>query len=143
MAKRLRAAMARRQRLRNVQRAVGAKAVKVFVAGIQPAATYGAQVWGMDDSEVARLRKLAAAAMRPQGNCRSLRMTHLWHGLPTATAENAPLLQLARVVWNAVTHRDDAIARGASVANIRMVGNGECPVCAAGSGDAGEAERGQ
>ncbi len=118
-ARRLRAAMARRKRLRNVQRAVGAKAVKVFVAGIQPAATYGAQVWGMDDSEIMRLRKLAAAALRPQGNCRSLRMTHLWHGLPTATAENAPLLQLARATWNAVTHRDDAIARGASVADIR------------------------
>ncbi len=39
--------------------------------------------------------------------------------VPTAAAELAPLHQLARATWSAVTARDEAEARGASVADIR------------------------
>ncbi len=116
---RLKAAMARRKRLKQVQQAIGTRARKIFVAGVQPAATYGAQLWGLDDGEVSRLRRVAAAALRPQGRGRSLQATLLWHDLPTAAAELAPLLQLARATWDAVTTREAAQERGASIADIR------------------------
>ncbi len=119
--KRLKAALARKKRLKQVQRAVGSRAKKVFVAGIRPAATYGAQIWGLDDGEAARLRKLAAAALRPQARGRSLRLTMIWHGLPTAGAENAPLLQYARMIWSAAVRRRDADDRESSIADIRRM----------------------
>ncbi len=117
--KRLKAALARRKRLQQVQRAVGSKAKKVFVAGIRPAATHGAQIWGLDDAEIGKLRRLAAVALRPQARGRSLGITLLWHDLPTAAAEVAPLLQLARMIWGAVVKRQDAMARGSSLADLR------------------------
>ncbi len=119
--KRLKAALARKKRLKQVQRVVGSKARKVFVAGVRPAATYGAQIWGLDDGEVAKLRRLAAAALRPQARGRSLQLTMLWHGVPTAAAENAHLIQYARMIWNATIHRQDAIDRGSSIADIRKM----------------------
>ncbi len=118
-AKRLRAALARAKRLRQIQRTVGSRARKVFVAGIQPAATFGAHVWGVDNSELAKLRRLAAAALRPYGRCRSLGATLLWHGTPTAAAEHAPILQLARMTWAAVVQREAATQKGASIAELR------------------------
>ncbi len=120
-AKRLRAALARKKRLQQVQRVVGSKAKKVFVAGIRPAATYGSQIWGLDDGEVGRLRRLAAAALRPQARGRSLRLTLLWHDVPTAAAENAPLTHFARMVWAATIRRQDAEERGSSIADIRRM----------------------
>ncbi len=120
-AKRLKAALARKKRLRQVQRAVGSRARKIFVAGIRPAAAYGAEVWGLDDGEVAKLRRLAAASLRPQARGRSLLLTTLWHGVPTAAAENAPLLQFSRMIWHATTRRQDAADRGSSIADIRRM----------------------
>ncbi len=105
-AARHKAAMARKRRLRQVQKAIGARARKIFVAGVQPSATYGAQIWGMDDGEIERLRRIAAAALRPQGRGRSLHVTMMWHDLPTAAAELAPLHQLARTTWSAITSRE-------------------------------------
>ncbi len=116
---RLKAAMAKRKRLRQIQKAIGTRARKIFVAGVQPAATYGAQLWGLDDGEVTRLRQVAAAALRPQARGRSLQATLLWHDLPTAAAELAPLHQLAKATWDAMTAREAAQERGASVADIR------------------------
>ncbi len=119
-AARLRAALARRRRLQQVQRAVGQRAKKVFVTGLLPQATYGAAIWGMDEGEAIKLRRLAAASLRPHGRCRSLHTTLLWHGAPTAAAEIAPVLQMARMVWQAITRRSDAEARGASIADLRQ-----------------------
>ncbi len=119
-AARLRAAMARRRRLQQVQRAVGQRAKKIFVTGLQPQAAYGSAIWGMDEGEALKLRRLAAASLRPHGRCRSLHTTLLWHGAPTAAAEVAPLLQMARMVWQAVTRRSDAEARGATIADLRQ-----------------------
>ncbi len=104
-----------------MQRVVGSKAKKIFVAGIRPAATYGTQIWGLDDGEIAKLRRLAAAALRPQARGRSLQLTMLWHGVPTAAAENAPLIHFARMVWAATVRRQDAGDRGSSVADIRRM----------------------
>ncbi len=117
--RRLKAALARRKRLQQVQKVVGSRARKVFVAGVRPAATHGAQIWGLDDAEIGKLRRLAAAALRPQARGRSLGLTLLWHDLPTAAAEAAPLLQLSRMIWHAVVRRQDAISRGSSLADLR------------------------
>ncbi len=92
----------------------------IFVAGIQPAAAFGAEVWGMDDGEVRKLRRLAAAALRPTGRTRSLRTTLIWHGLFTAAAEHAPLIQLSRMVWEAVVRRERAENRGSSISHLRQ-----------------------
>ncbi len=123
---RLRAALARRRRIGHVRSAVGDKARKVFVAGVQPAAAYGTQIWGLDDGETRRLRRLAAAALRPGGRCRSLGMTLLWHDLPTATAEHAPIVQLSRAVWDAVVLRERAMSKGASISDIRQWWESAC-----------------
>ncbi len=119
-AARLKAAMARKRRLKHLQRAIGKRARKIFIAGVQPAAAYGGQVWGFDDGEVMKLRRLAAAALKPSGKCRSLQASLLWHDLPTADAEHAPILQLSRMVWRAVAEREDAISRGSSVSDLRQ-----------------------
>ncbi len=119
-AKRLRAALARKKRLLQLRRALGDRARKIFVAGVQPAASHGAQVWGLDDAEVRKLRRVAASTLRPGGRCRSLATTLLWHGLPTAAAEHAPLIQLARMTWEAVTCRERAEDRGASISCLRQ-----------------------
>ncbi len=120
-AKRMKAALARKGRLQRLQRVVGSKAKKVFVAGVRPAAAYGAHVWGLDDGEVRKMRRTAAAALRPQARGRSLTLTLLWHDVPTAGAELAPLLQLGRMTWNAIVKREDAMSRGTSISDLRKM----------------------
>ncbi len=90
---RLRQALARRARLKGLHKAVGSRAIKVFRSGVMPSAAYDAPVWGISDSEVTKLRRLAAVTMSPRARGRSLAMTHLWHGLPTADVEVAPVLK--------------------------------------------------
>ncbi len=118
---RLKAALRRRRRLEHLHNVVGRGAAKVFRTGIIPSAAYDAAVWGLDDAEARRLRRLAAAAMAPRGRGRSLRMVHMWYSHPTADAETAPVVQYARMVWRAVTNQEDARSRGASLADIRRM----------------------
>ncbi len=118
-AARLRAAMARRNRLRRLRATVGRKANKVFRVGMLPSAAYDSPIWGIDDLEALRLRRLAAAAMMPKARGRSLDMVHIWHGLPTADAEVAAVVQYARMVWAAIVDRRRAEERGASIKDIR------------------------
>ncbi len=120
-AARLKAALARRSRLGHLRRTLGTKVGRVFRTGILPAAAYDAPVWGVSDTEVTRLRRLAAVAMSPRARGRSLTMTHIWHGLPTAEVEVSPVLQYSKMVWLAVTRRDDATARQCSLADIRRM----------------------
>ncbi len=116
---RLRAALARRARLSTIRKAVGRRANKIFRTGLLPAATYGAAVWGVADAEVAKLRRLAATTMSPRAPGRSLAMVTLWHGVPTADAEHAPVLAYANMVWRAMTRRDEAAMRQSSLADLR------------------------
>ncbi len=120
-AERLKAALARRKRLGNLRAAIGHRAVRVFRSGAQPAATFDAAVWGLADTEVRAIRKLAATTMSPKGRGRSMAMTHLWHRMPTAAAEHAPVLQMARMVWKAVTTRADAERRGSAITDLRRI----------------------
>ncbi len=118
-AARLRAALARKTKLRRLHKVIGSRANKIFRAGILPAATYDAPIWGISDAEVTKLRRLAAVAMSPKAPGRSLTRTHLWHGLPTADAENAPVLHYSKMIWKAITRREEAERRSTTVADIR------------------------
>ncbi len=120
-AQRLRAALARRQRLAHLRRVLGSRTGHIFRTGVLPAASYDAAVWGVTDAEAARLRRLAAVAMSPKAKGRSLTATHLWHNLPTAEAELAPALMYAKMVWKAVTRRREAEMRRATLADIRSM----------------------
>ena len=107
LTKRMSKAVKRRGRLRRLRKEVGgSKAVKIFATGIQAAATFGAQVWGLTGAEVAGLRRLAGQAMAPKGRGRSLTLAHLLYDEPTAEAEVAPIIQYHRMVWKAVQRQN-------------------------------------
>jgi ribonuclease HI len=57
--------------------------------------------------------------MTPRAPGRSLAMTLLWHGVPTADVENAPAIMYSKMVWKAVTRRHEAELRGTTVADLR------------------------
>ncbi len=98
---------------------MGPRANRIFTAGVMPAAAHDAPIWGVSDAEVLKLRRLAAVAISPRAPGRSLTLTHLWHGLPTADVENAPAVQYTKMVWKAVTRREEAQMRGTSIADLR------------------------
>jgi hypothetical protein len=117
-ATRLKAALRRRGRLKNIRAAVGRQAGRIFRAGLLPAAAYDAPVWGIADKEVLALRRLAATTMSPRARGRSLALVHLWHGTPTVDSEHAPAIIYSKIIWRAITRRDDASMRGASLPDI-------------------------
>ncbi len=117
-AARLRAALARRGRLDNVRRTVGSGASKIFRTGLLPAASYDAAVWGLSDGEVLKLRRLAATTLSPRARGRSLRMLMLWYGVPTADSENAPAVMYSKMIWRAVTRREEAGMRQAALSDV-------------------------
>ncbi len=45
-------------------------------------------------------------------------MVTLWHNVPTADAEMAPVTQFSKMLWKAIVHREDACRRGSSLADI-------------------------
>ena len=75
----------------------------MFASGVQVAAMYGAQIWGLSSMEVTSLRKIAASAMTPKGKGKSLTLLQLAHNTPTAAAAIAPVTQYHRMIWKAVT----------------------------------------
>ncbi len=93
--------------------------MRIFTTGVAPAMCHGAQVWGLADTEVHRLRQVAAQALRPRSRCRSLTAAHLIGGMPTAMWETAVAVEYARAVWRASTQREYAADRGASLSDIR------------------------
>ncbi len=113
--------MASKARLRRLKATVGRKANNILRAGILPSAAYDSPIWGVDEEEALKLRRLAATAMTPKARGRSLDMVHIWHGMPTADAEVAPIVQYSRMVWAAIVGRERAALRGASAADIRRM----------------------
>ncbi len=98
---RWRMAVKKKRRLRALASVVGSKAGRVFTVGIGASATYHAAVQGISDTEMVKLRRLAAVAYPPRSRFRSLTATHLLHGMPTAAAEVAATMQFSRAVWDA------------------------------------------
>ncbi len=122
-AARLKAALARKARLRRIRAIVGRKAGRIFRSGVLPAAAYDAAIWGLTDAECIRIRRIAAVAMSPRAKGRSLSMVHVWHGLPTADAEHAPVITYAKMIWRAMTRREEASMRASSLADLNAMWN--------------------
>ncbi len=99
---RLRIAWQRKRRLRVIAEVIGARAKKVYTAGVGPGATFYAAVQGLSDKEALLVRRVAAAVLPPRSRFRSLRMVHLVNDMPTASAEVAATVQYTRSVWTAV-----------------------------------------
>ena len=118
---RWRAARRRGRRLRRITAALGSRAIRIFSAGVAPAASYGAAVWGMSEIECLRLRRLAGTALRPVSRGRSLNMLHLVHDMPTAASEVAVAVQYGRMVWNAVVARENAAMRRSDLGDISRI----------------------
>ena len=89
--------------MRTLGKAIGGKASRIYATGMGPAATYGAEVNGISDAELLRLRRLAGAAMRPKVQGRSLSMLLLLNRDPTWRANCAPFLQYSKEAWRAWT----------------------------------------
>ncbi len=117
---RLRSGLLRGKRLAAVARTVGRKALRIFTSGIGPGMNYGAEIWGVTDAEATRLRKVAAAAIRPNSKCRSLTIAHLVSGMPTAREEAKAALQYSKAIWRAATRREYAAARGVGLSDLRQ-----------------------
>ena len=98
----------RKWKLKVLRKAAAAFACRIFVAGPLPAATFGAEVWGLNEGSVKSLRQTAGAACKPGGRIRSLTAALLLEGGPTAPIEVAPLVQLSRMVWKGCTVREEA-----------------------------------
>ncbi len=108
----------RERRLRKLSAALGFKATRIYRIGAEKAGTYGAEIWGLTDVEIKKLRRLAAATVRPRGRGRSLTLALLLAGAPTAAAETLAVLQYHRVVWKGVTQREQSRLRGTPLGTI-------------------------
>ena len=102
-AARVRLSAARSRRLARVARGCrrGASALKLYITGIRPAATYGAAVCGVAPGQLLRQRRSASVAMRPAARGRSLTATSILHGDPSGRAGVAAIERWAAEVWAA------------------------------------------
>ncbi len=112
------AAVRRRARLRRLAAVIGRRATKIYTAGIAPAGLYDSAIWGMDDGELLKSRRMAAETLRPKGRGRSLTALMLLNAMPTAKLEVAPAVQYGRMVWRAVAARDAARRRRTALPDI-------------------------
>ena len=84
------------------------RAVKFFVAGGRPAATYGAEVSGVAPGALRNLRQLAAHTFRPKARGHSLTTVILLHGGPAGRASYAAAARWALEAWRATAHDTEA-----------------------------------
>ena len=80
------------------------RVMNLYRQGVQSAATYGAEVNGVDSKAVLRLRRWAASAVRPVAARRSLAAISLAIGDRAGEAATAALRRLAKEVWCAMAH---------------------------------------
>ena len=112
---RLKAANRRKGRLHVLRLVLGGKRASLIAsAGVLSAAIYGAPVNGFSDSELQNLRRLAATAMTPTAQGRSLTALMLVRGDPTWSAAVAPIAQWVRAAW-AAEHDPVCVGRGIDV----------------------------
>ena len=90
------AAIARRNRLRKINAGLANGSTKVFIAGVQAAATYGAEVLGIAKGELDQLQKTALSAMTPSTRGRSKTALFVARGDPTWRPATAPILRWAQ-----------------------------------------------
>ncbi len=109
----------RAPRLKALHGIIKRRALTIFTVGVAPKMAYGAEVRGLTDDDIIRIRRTAAAAMSPHARNASLSMKTLLHDIPSARVELAPALQYARMCWWAKTRPTDARRRGAALTDIR------------------------
>ena len=80
-------------------RRLGKGSIIIFTTGLQAAATFGAEVVGVNNMELKHLRDIAAQAMQPatRGRCRAA--LFVMKGDPTWRPSIAPLIRWAQEVW--------------------------------------------
>ncbi len=98
---RLRTWTGRRGNLRRLRAVLGDKAVTVFATGTLAAMVYAAEVHGLSDQELLKVRRICGAAMRPKARGRSLLTSLALNRDPTWRAGVAPFLHYTRAVWRA------------------------------------------
>ena len=106
---RAKAATARRPRLTRLKAGRPAGAAKIFIAGVLPAATYGAEVMGVSTSELKQLQRTALSSMQPSTRGRSKSAPFTAKGDPTWRPATAPVLRWAREVWSAALPATTAV----------------------------------
>ena len=90
----------RARRFRRFRAAAGPRAACLAASGIVPAAGHAADIFGLDDVELLRTRRLAASVLTPSAGGRSLTRLLLVRGDATLRSAVAPLLRWAREVWD-------------------------------------------
>jgi len=106
---RLTAALARKGRLRRLAMGTTVGAVKIFTAGVQPAAAYGSDVLGVSNTELGKLQSVALASMRPATRGRSRAALFAVKGDPTWSPATAPVQRWAAELWWTQFPRNKAV----------------------------------
>jgi len=99
---------ARRGKVDRLAKGMKTGAVKIFIAGVVPEATYGVEVHGLANGELEGLRATAKLAMTPSGRARSASALFVARGDPTWRPAQAPVLRWAQEVWWTVAPRGAA-----------------------------------
>jgi len=105
---RIKIAKSRTARLRRLKSRKHGGATKIFMSGVLPAATYGAEVIGTSDADLKRLQDCAVAAMTPATRGRSRSALFVAKGDPTWRPAVAPAIRWAQEVWWAAFPRNKA-----------------------------------
>jgi len=94
-------------------------AIKVFAAGVLPAAAYGAEALGTTDAELEALRKLALDSLpsMPRGSSRAA--IFATYGDTTWRVALAPALRWAQEIWNSEAQEEKS-RRCLSIPTIKM-----------------------
>jgi hypothetical protein len=75
------------------------KALRLFTTGLRPAATYGAEVIGIDNTSLRRLERWVALAFAPSSQGRSLEAALVMAESPTGCTATACAARWANAVW--------------------------------------------
>ena len=122
MASRFVKAGRKQRRLRLFTKVVPGGVAKLFVSGVRPTATYGAEARGMANSQLLRLRKMQVAATFKQPAARSRTATLCLLGDAALPLAFAAVLRWARETWVANTSpRSTSIGLGELAAMWRTV----------------------
>ena len=99
---------AKRRKLTRLAKGIMGGVSRVFVAGALPAATYGAEILGVSDTELEALRSTAKRAMTPHGKARSASALFVARGDPTWRPAAGLIVRWAQEVWWSETPRGTA-----------------------------------
>ena len=88
-------------RIRKQKRFLGLHSKKLFISGPLPGLCYGAEVHGISDGELGRIRTAAGKCLRPSAGGRSLTASLIFADEPCWYGMVAPIVRWAKEVWAA------------------------------------------